>query len=319
MLMQDLDSALRHLGEKYSKSDLQRAYAEISQSYRAKKAFKLKTPDQQMAYLQIRMPATIAVIEQVLRNLELYQEHVKTLLDLGTGPGSLLWAARNHLRHLQEATLVDQQKSLMNLGEHLLLHIKCPVQRQWLSSSLPDVEGNLLAANYDMVSASYLLNELSSQQQARLIDIAWAKAQHFIVLIEPGTPEGFINIQRARSQLIAQGAKILAPCTHENACPMTKDDWCHFSTRFQRPLLHRMMKGTLPYEDEKYSYLIAGKCDLESRPLSRIIKKPQKSHHLISLDVCSAKGLEQHKFAKSQGEVYKQVSKKRWGDVIDIT
>ena len=47
----------------------------------------------------------------------------------------------------------------------------------------------------------------------------WQRRGQALVLIEPGTPQGFARIRAARAALIEAGAHIAAPCTHDNACP----------------------------------------------------------------------------------------------------
>jgi Mitochondrial small ribosomal subunit Rsm22 len=42
---------------------------------------------------------------------------------------------------------------------------------------------------------------------------------------------------------VATGAHVVAPCSHDGACPMDKaanHGWCHFRQRFERTFLHRM-------------------------------------------------------------------------------
>lgn len=95
---------------------------------------------------------------------------------------------------------------------------------------------------------------------------------------------------------------------------MSEQDWCHFSTRLQRSKIHMNMKGSLPYEDEKYSYLIACKTPTNNRPTSRIVKHPKESKGMLELDLCNAQGLTHHKITKRDGEIYKQARKANWGD-----
>lgn len=87
-----------------------------------------------------------------------------------------------------------------------------------------------------------------------------------MVLIEPGTPEGYLRIREARGQLIDAGMTVAAPCPHDGTCPIeVGQDWCHFSARVSRSSLHRQVKGgSLPYEDEKFSYVAATRFPVEA-------------------------------------------------------
>ena len=58
-------------------------------------------------------------------------------------------------------------------------------------------------------------------------------------------------------------AHVVAPCPHDGRCPMDgKTTWCHFSQRFERTELQRLVKlrkGHLPprdYQDERFSYVV---------------------------------------------------------------
>ena len=136
---------------------------------------------------------------------------------------------------------------------------------------------------------SYALNECLPETRRDIVAKAWQATKETLVLIEPGTPLGFSAIKTARTQLIKEGGFLVAPCTHENACPLTEGDWCHFSARLERLPFHRKIKDAqLGYEDEKYSYLIVSKKPFV-RPAERIVRQVlQRPGHLI-LDVCGQK------------------------------
>ena len=116
-------------------------------------------------------------------------------------------------------------------------------------------------ATYDLVLISYALGELLADVRARVLDAAWraTSADGALVIVEPGTPRHFQGVLDARTWLLTHGATIAAPCPHAAACPMAAaGDWCHFSARVPRTKEHRRLKaGSLSYEDEKFSYLIA--------------------------------------------------------------
>ena len=108
----------------------------------------------------------------------------------------------------------------------------------------------------DLVTASYLLNELPEAARPRLIERLWQATAGVLVIVEPGTPAGYSRILAARDALIRHGANVIAPCPHAQACPLVAPDWCHFAARVARSRRHRLAKAaTVPWEDEKFSYV----------------------------------------------------------------
>ena len=125
--------------------------------------------------------------------------------------------------------------------------------------------------------------ELPQTSLESLIKRAYDSAQQVLVIIEPGTPRGYKRLLKIRQWLLGWGAHILAPCSHHGLCPIKGEDWCHFSVRLSRSILHRTLKkGEIPYEDEKFSYLIASPHAVEKSQGCRILKAPmERSGHII--------------------------------------
>ena len=119
----------------------------------------------------------------------------------------------------------------------------CPVKHQpiWLLLPMPLAEMPLAKARETAIAL-------------------WKACENTLLVIEPGTPQGFARIHEVRVALLAEGAHLIAPCTHVNSCPIQPPDWCHFSVRLARRREHmHAKKATVPFEDEKFSYLIASR------------------------------------------------------------
>ncbi|MGI4850507.1 MAG: small ribosomal subunit Rsm22 family protein [Janthinobacterium lividum] len=264
-----------------------------------------------LSYMATRMPATYAVCHHVLNQLQKYDTEITSLLDLGSGPGTALWAAHDLFSYLNQVTLIEQDQSLSQEGAALFnkdIHQKnITFLWQSLQSAIP-------FKSHDLVCLSYVLGELPARDLQPLIEAAWQATTEFLILLEPGTPDGFQRIKEARAQLIQQGAFILAPCPHDLECPMVQGDWCHFSGRLARSALHRQIKeSSLPYEDEKYSYIIASK-KTRDRPLSRIIRRPKQGSGHFILDLCTENGLERKIISKKMPTLYRAARQASWGD-----
>lgn len=277
----------------------------------------IKTQLHRQAYLAARFPATYGATRDVLRRIEPLLSPLTSILDLGAGMGGLAWAATEAMPKLKRITLFERDVEMLRMGQHLTQNELDPLEIAWCRDDVT------LAASFpthEVVMLSYILNELPLKEQLQVIYRAYEATEQFLILIEPGTPKGYSNIIRARSLLIDQGAYIIAPCPHEGPCPLIPafkegKDWCHFRVRIPRGKYHRRAKeGVLPYEDEKYSYLVVSR-QKNPKMEDRIIKAPiRKTGHII-LDLCTKSGQEERRIiAKSDGKTYSQAKASDWGD-----
>lgn len=168
------------------------------------------------------------------------------------------------------------------------------------------IGAGLELAPTDLITVSYVLKELTADVRTALVDSAAAAAQA-VVVVEPGTPDGYARIIEARDRLIAAGLTVAAPCPHSDACPIEPGtDWCHFSARVSRSSLHRQVKGgSLPYEDEKFSYVVATRFGTEP-VAARVTRKPQIRKGQVLLDLCTRdEALRRATVTKRHGELYR--------------
>ena len=279
-------------------NELAKASASITEQYRSGKPSRLTTPIERLAYVAARMPATYAAVHAALSQAQLSP---RTLLDLGAGPGTVTWAAHAVFNSLESAHLIERNGPLAQLGQRL----GAPIPTTWI---VADISTPLPTA--DLVVLSYALSETS---WPTVLEKAWAATGMMLALVEPGTPKGFNLIREARQWLIGRGAAIAAPCPHGRACPMTKDDWCHFAARVERTSLHRRMKGAeLGYEDEKFSYVLATRAAVAT-PEGRIIRHPRQKAGYVQLELCTSTGLATQNVPKSAGLLHRAARKAGWG------
>jgi ribosomal protein RSM22 (predicted rRNA methylase) len=256
------------------------------------------------AYAAYRMPATHAAVTAALRQLPPIRP--ASLLDIGGGTGAAAWAATDVYGPLA-VTVLDQVPEALKLGERIARGRLTAEWTQWTLDA-----GPLPAA--DLVTASYILTELTEEDQASLVAQASAAARTAVVLIEPGTPPGYGRILAARDRLIADGWTVAAPCPHQERCGMQGRDWCHSSARVNRSALHRRLKDArLSYEDEKFSYVAAIR--QETHTEGRIVRHPVFRKGLVTLQVCNADTtVGPALVSKREGPRYKSARDAEWGD-----
>jgi ribosomal protein RSM22 (predicted rRNA methylase) len=266
-------------------------------------------------YAVVRLPATFAVCSQVFDEINKRMPFISfsSILDLGAGPGTATFAASLLFPTLTSATLIEQDSAMISLSKRLALPFS-KTNCKWSQRNLLECAD---LPEHDLVVLSYSFGELLEEKQKTLLNICWNAAKKTLVIIEPGTPTGYSNILRARSQLISLGAHLIAPCPHAAACPMEGKGWCHFSKRLQRTKFHKLIKeGDLGYEDEKYSYIVASKQPCEKYN-SRIVGTPEKHGGHSRFFICTEQGLQHKILSKRDGDAYKAARKLEWGDVLN--
>ncbi|MFJ2894842.1 small ribosomal subunit Rsm22 family protein [Streptomyces sp. NPDC087218] len=267
------------------------------------------------AYAAYRMPATFEAVRSALDALrEAAPDWAPaTHTDVGGGTGAAGWAVAGAWEGTR-TTVLDWSEPALALGRELAELSGAPALRavEWRRARIG--EGPGLAAA-DLVTVSYVLKELTADTRAALVDAAAAAAQA-VVVVEPGTPDGYARVIEARDRLIAAGLTIAAPCPHSAACPIEPGtDWCHFSARVSRSSLHRQVKGgSLPYEDEKFSYVVATR--FEAGPVrERVVRKPQIRKGQVLLDLCTRdEALRRSTVTKRHGGLYRAARDVAWGD-----
>jgi len=302
----ELAEAIGREADRYDRAVLAKAVAAVSTRYHAAgaRATGRLSDVERAAYLAVRMPAIYGVLRAVFAELveRIPDAPVRTLLDLGAGPGTAACAAAAELPDLSEITCVERDPDFIAVGRRLV-H-----DAHWIETDLGT--GPPLPPA-DVVVLSYVAGEFESA--VGLTERAWSAARTAVVVIEPGTPRGFAAVRAARDRLIHAGATIAAPCPHAGECPMRDPDWCHFAARIERTRLHRQLKGgELGHEDEKFSYVIASR--VPARPAeSRIVRHPWTEPGLVRLELCAAKGLQTRAVRKREGEPFRRARKAHWG------
>ncbi|WP_024800539.1 small ribosomal subunit Rsm22 family protein [Nocardia sp. BMG51109] len=276
----------------------------------------LGSPTEVAAYAAYRMPATFGAVYSALEQfLELATDfRPETLLDVGGGTGAALWAAADLFPSLTAATVLDQVDEALRLGRRLAERSASAAVRSagWRRVTFAE---SPFPGGADLVVVSYVLSELSQADQSALIARSSESAE-VVTVIEPGTPDGHQRILAAREVLIDAGLTVVAPCPHQDPCPLADGaDWCHFSARINRTSLHRRLKGgELSHEDEKFSYVIASRTAYE-RAAGRILRHPVERKGLVTMQVCTPEdGVVPTLVAKRQGRTYRRSRKVEWGD-----
>lgn len=268
-----------------------------------------------LAYAVYRLPATFAAVDAALAQVADARPDWRpaTLLDAGAGPGAGLWAAARRWPSIASARALEREPAMIALGRRLGAAAVEPAVRgaQWALTDLRVAEPKDRA---DLVLLTYVLGELGPSDRDALVASLWQAAASTLVIVEPGTPDGFGRILRVRDQLTALGGHLLAPCPRADACPMAAGDWCHFAARLGRSRLHRQVKGAqLAYEDEKFSFVAIGRQG--GRPTgARVLRHPQARPGHIRLRLCTASGLADRTIARSHGERYRLARRLAWGD-----
>jgi ribosomal protein RSM22 (predicted rRNA methylase) len=317
-----LDAALRGAGQ----AELRAAAAALSERYRCGHGAAGGPPGgaryvagqaDAAAYAAYRMPATYAAVAAAMGALaaRLPGWAPRSLLDAGAGLGAALWAAGETWADLGGAELIEAAPAMLDLGKRLAARSGNPAiaAAAWRQA---DLTVPWRATQHDLSTATYVLGELPEAARGALVDQLWAHSGHALLLVEPGTPQGWAIIRAARERLRAAGASIVAPCPHQGACPLPDGDWCHFVQRVSRSKAQRAAKGAeLGYEDEKFAYVAVARAP--GTPISaRVLRRPVARAGRIELALCAPDGLRRETVTRADRERWRAAKDAEWGDAL---
>ena len=274
----------------------------------------LKNEDEAIAYSISRMPATYGAVYNSLKSsLEIYDPSIRTIADIGAGTGSATIAV-NELLDVDKIECFEREDSMQKVGKKIFEHYNnLSDKANW---NKLDICSDDITEEYDLVVTSYMLNEISDEKKDGIIEKLWRISNKILLIVEPGTMQGYRNIINAKKKLIDLGANVIAPCRN-NECRLPKDDWCSFSCRVQRTKIHKELKdGNVPYEDEKYIYIAVSKEEIELDDRKRILRHPMIHSGFVKLKVCDEEEINEITISKKDIEKFKIARKSKAGALI---
>ena len=293
-----LRSAIAALLEGRSRAELQAAYDHMSSEYRTGSGSDVSIGDERaaIAYVAARLPATYAA---ALRAMSLAADclpgfDARTHLDLGAGPGTMAFAVRAVWPRVSRSVLVEPNPHFDLLGRRLTAELPGV---SWLRTGidwfLQEENADSFGA-FDCVTLGYVVGELPPGVSVDLVRRLARLRSGLLVVVEPGTPQGFKHILGIRDAAQAQGGRIVAPCPHAAPCPLRSTDWCHFPVRLPRSAAHKAIKhADAPFEDEPMAFLaVAFDAALQIAPPSaRLLTSPRIEKGFADLTLCGADGV----------------------------
>ena len=216
-------------------------------------------PEQTLASVKHRLIPNFAVCRRVLQECQSLlgmSLAPKRVIDFGMGCGSASAAALDLFNGIEWIHGIDPSKTMRLCSQMLVEGVaRENVPRLTFSRSLSaDTTASNASSStgFDIALCAYTSAELtsvSSSLAAAAILFQKLKPNGLLVIIEPGTPDGFNAIRAARNMLLdccppedpdfewAERCHVIAPCTHNGSCPMErhKKQFYKSKNRLQNP------------------------------------------------------------------------------------
>ncbi|XP_055393148.1 methyltransferase-like protein 17, mitochondrial isoform X2 [Bubalus kerabau] len=264
-----------------------------------------------LVYMAARLDGGFAAVSRAFHEIQarLPEFQPQTLMDFGSGTGSVTWAAHSTWgQSLREYMCVDSSAAMLELAEKLL--------KGGSGSGMPCVPGVFFRqflpvspkVQFDVVVAAFSLSELPSKaDRTDVVQTLWRKTGHFL--------------GKEKSPLDPRPGFVFAPCPHELPCPQltaSKPLACSFSQAYH-PIPFSWNKKP---KEEKFSLVILARGSPEEanrwpRITQPVLKRPRHVHcHL-----CCPDGHMQHAVitARRHGrDLYRCARVSSWGDLLPV-
>ncbi len=212
----------------------------------------IKNPDAKTPWQDRRAQTAYLHYYDLLNSVRIYSAmkeirfQPKSISDFGAGLAAGSTAAKKIWPEIQtfsvESSTVAQKICFKHKGNRIT---------QFVELSELSRESVLLA--------SYSMTELKTFP-------SWLYEFSHLLIVEPSTKEDSRRLQEFRSNAIDQGFRVLAPCTHQKACPLllnSKKDWCHMKLTWDMPNWFKEIESYLPIKNQEiaFSYLLLSRSE----------------------------------------------------------
>jgi len=229
----------------------------------------------------------------------------RAVLDLGSGPGPLAFAALD--AGAAEVVAADRSASALAAARELARAAgEAIATREWNPSRGRPLAELAAGRRFDLVTLGHVLNELfrgegADARRAALLEEALALVAPggSLLVVEPALRDTSRALLRVRDLLVARGYAVRAPCLFRGACPALsrETDWCHAERPIDPPPLVAQIgrAAGLRKEAVKMSYLVLaapGEAWPEPPPgrVFRIVSEPIPSKGRLRYMGCGPEG-----------------------------
>lgn len=198
-----------------------------------------------------------AVVEELKNHKDL--NSFSKIIDFGAGLGTSSWCFKN-AGFKNKIFQFERETKLKNIWDE--------AQFEWLSTEdqlHKQIDRNTLGV------FSYSITEINNF-------LPLLEKFNYLMILEPSTQDDGRKLMELREKLIEKGFHILAPCTHQKACPLlssSKKDWCHDRIHFKKPDWFQKIENQLPIKNDTltFSYLLAEKNNLKKSETAEVNPK----------------------------------------------
>lgn len=247
-------------------------------------------------YAAAQMPGRYAVLARILDEV---QRRIPSTSAQGWAPAKLvdwnaqafdaLWASLAVFGSLNEYHAEAWSKELLSMGTHLLEQLRkddaalrAPLRQLYAQLRLRGDKPHMLGRapptptqgstlGVYAYGLSGLPNDAARERQVQRM---WKSDADVLVLVESATPRGFACIAAARAQLLSmqtaeRPCHVVAPCSHDRACPILRMDTldapptravpslCSYSQMYHAPAFTRAtLEDARSDRVEEYCYVV---------------------------------------------------------------
>ncbi len=229
----------------------------------------------------------------------------RTVLDLGSGPGPMAFAALD--AGAADVLAADRSARALGTARALAAAAGEPLgTREWNPSRRRPLVEVFPGRRFDLVTLGHLVNELfrgdrADEARASLVEEALALVAPggSVLVVEPALRDTSRALLRVRDLLVARGYAVRAPCFFRGPCPalLRETDWCHAERAIEPPpLVAQIGKAAgLRKEAVKMSYLLAAPAgEAWAEPpqgkVFRIVSEPLPSKGRLRYMGCGPEG-----------------------------